>query len=101
MQGNIRSIRSEISEVRISEVTFGVKQYLLYALQGLNESSRLKKTCLEIPSDSIEDAYILPHTHPVYKSAMDPNDSFNFIVQDNDQFMMDEDQVMEYSCVPI
>ena len=37
-----RRIRSEISEVRISEVTFGVKQYLLYALQGLNESS-LKK----------------------------------------------------------
>ena len=53
-----RRIRSEISEVRISEVTFGVKQYLLYALQGLNESS-LKKNCLEIPSDSIEDAYIL------------------------------------------
>ena len=52
-----RRIRSEISEVRISEVTFGVKQYLLCALQGLNESS-LKK-CLEIPSDSIEDAYIL------------------------------------------
>ena len=53
-----RRIRSEISEVRISEVTFGVKQYLLCALQGLNESS-LKKNCLEIPSDSIEDAYIL------------------------------------------
>ena len=34
---------------------------------------------------------------------MDPNDSFNFIVQDNDQFMLDEDiadhsaqQVMQY-----
>ena len=60
MKRRIRSEISEvrISEVRISEVTFGVKQYLLYALQGLNES-RLKKNCLEIPSDSIEDAYIL------------------------------------------
>ena len=62
---------------------------------------------MEIPSDSIEDAYILPHTHNVYKSAMDLNDSFNFmlyvkscfnfILQDNDQFMMMDEDVADHS----
>ena len=41
-----------------------------------------------------------PHTRPVHLSAMDPNDSFNFIVQDNDEFEDVADhsahQVMEY-----